>query len=216
MPQQPSGEAMKILKRYSFLIVAVVLAAASFPLRSAVPPPPPAPEPDPDRKQESVEVRFARAQLQFAEVSLKQVQQLNKHVSGAVAQNTVAQYEQDVEVAKALVQAADHRPGQQEDLFPVWLRRADAEAKSAEAQWRSAAAANRRAPGAYAELEVERLRLRAELARLRFEHGQALADKSPEARLQWQLGMLAADVERLKDEVFRNGSQGRAIYPWWW
>jgi hypothetical protein len=207
---------MNIPKRYLFLIVGLALAAASLPLRSAVPPPPPAPEPRADDKQDSIEVRFARAQLQLAEVSLKQVRQMNQRATGAVPQNAVAQYEQDVEVAKALVQAADHRPGQQEDLFPVWLRRAEAEATSAETQWRSAAAANRRAPGAYADLEVERLHLRADVARLRFEHGQALADKSAEVRLQWQLGVLADDVERLKDEVFRNGLRGRTIYPWSW
>ena len=65
-------------------------------------------------------------------------------------------------------------------------------------------------------MDVERFRLRAEVAKLQLERGQSLVSAGREAQLQWQSDLLDNQVQRLKDET-RNGAQNVGLYPrWWW
>src|SRR5262245_8413113 len=84
-----------------------------------------------DSASESVDVRYARAQLQLAEANLSRVQESNKRVARSVPSSVVAEFQYDVDVAKArLAQATG---GRAESAFQVWLRRAEAERKAADA-----------------------------------------------------------------------------------
>jgi hypothetical protein len=163
---------------------------------------------------ESVEVRYARAQVQLAEANLLRVEQSNKRLERAVPSSVVAEYQHDVQVAKTRLKLAT--TGRSASEFQVWLERADAERRIAETAWKNATAVNRRVPGTFAPLDIERFRLRAMVAKLQLERGQALVDSGREAQLQWVIDMLDNQLQRLKEESSRE-TPFIGLYPsWWW
>jgi hypothetical protein len=165
-------------------------------------------------KQESLDVRYARMKLELAEANLQKVQRMNQRVPGAVPAEVIREYQQDVEVARSRLQAAAGGGGG--NPFQTWVSRAEAAARSAELEWNNALAVNRRTPGTVEAIDLERLRLRSEVARLDLERGQALLDASPEAQRQWQVGFLENEVQRLNEEVLRKPPSQRAYPLWWW
>jgi hypothetical protein len=165
-----------------------------------------------DTVSESVEVRYARAQVQLAEANLKRVEQSNKRLAGSVPSSVVAEYQYDVQVANTrLEQASAGRDGSE---FQGWLKRAEAEQKVTESNWKNAKAVNDRAPGTYDPLDIERFRLRAEVAKLQLERGQKLADAGRDTQLQWEIDMLDNQVQRLKEESSRTTPTVRIYPPW--
>lgn len=184
-------------------IIVLLIAQASPPAR-------PAPS---DVADESVELRYARTQLQLAEANLKRVQQINSRLARSVPVSVVAEFEESVAVAKTKMRLAE--AGNDKDGFQVWLRRAEVAWKSADTTWKNSAAVNKRAPGTFEALDIERFRLRAELTRLQFERGQLLTRASHESQVQWQLDGLNYEVERLKEESSRVAPFVR-YYPRWW
>jgi len=166
----------------------------------------------PDAAATSVDVRYARAQLELADANLSRVRESNKKVAGAVPRNVVAEFQYDVEVAKARLERA--RGGGAGKEFQVWLQRAESERRAAEDRWKSAVAANERVPGTVGALDVERLRLRAEVATLQLERGRSLVGASREAQLEWEVELLDNQVQRLKEEAGRATSF-IGLYPVW-
>ena len=163
---------------------------------------------------ESVEVRYAQAQLQLAEANLSRVQQSNQQMERTVPSSIVAEYEDDVRVAKTRLQQST--AGDSGGRFRVWLARAVAEERDAATVWQKATAANQSVPNTFAEIDVERYRLRGEVAKLQLERGQSLANASREAQLQWQAELLDNQMQRLKEEN-RDAAQLMGLYPrWWW
>jgi hypothetical protein len=166
---------------------------------------------------ESVEVRYARAQLQLAEANLKRVDQSNQRLARSVPSSVVAQYQRDVQLAQtrlAQTQLAQAASGQAANDFQIWLARAAAERQTAETAWKGAQLANSSVPGTFAPLDVERLRLRAEVAQLQLERGQALVGAGRETQLQWQLDLLQNQVQRLEEES-RQPMPLVGYYPLW-
>lgn len=170
-------------------------------------------QPEEAGDEQSLAVRYAQAQLRLAEVNLQKVQQMNQRVARAVPGDMVAEYREDVEIAKLRVETL--LDGKDGDEFRVWLRRAEATARSAEARWKSGKAVNQRAPGTLDTLDLERLRLRAEMARLRLARGKMLVNQSREAQVQWQLDYLSDEVQRLSEETLRSPAIMRPN-PFWW
>lgn len=162
-------------------------------------------------KQDSLDIRYARTHVQLAEANLARVDRANQRVANAVAGVVVSAYQEDLAVAKLRLQAA---LGEINDPFDVWLRAAEAAAKTANRQWTSSVAANRRAAGAIHELDIDRLRLRAEVAQLNLERGRALADGSPQARVQWQAELMYDELQRLNEEVIRSAPGNRIVSIW--
>lgn len=161
---------------------------------------------------ESVEVRYARALLQLAEANLKRVEQSNKRMERSVPSSIVAEYQHDVDVAKTRLQAT--APGAAGD-FQVWLQRAEAERKAAESTWKNARDVNGRVPGTFDAIDIERFRLRAEVAKLQLERGQSLANSNREAKLQWELEVLSNQVQHLQEES-RQSTPLTGYFPYWW
>ena len=161
---------------------------------------------------ESVEVRYARAQVELAEANLSRVDEMNKRVAGSAPASVVDEYRDDLNVAKArLEQATAGEAGRE---FQVWLKRAKAEERTANAAWAIAKAVNVHLPGTFGSIDVERFRLRAEVARLQVERGSALVDAAPAAQLQWKVDLLDNQVQRLKEESRHRASSIRT-YPYW-
>src|SRR5262245_20841422 len=70
---------------------------------------------------ESVEVRYARAQLRLAEADLNRVAERNKQAARSVPSSVVSEYQDDVRVAQTRLQQA--KAGQSANEFQVWLER---------------------------------------------------------------------------------------------
>ena len=162
---------------------------------------------------DSIEVRYARAQMQLAKANLNRVEQINKQVARSVPNSVVAEYQDDVKVAKTRLEQAT--AGRAASEFQVWLQRAEAEQRTAETTWKIAKAVNGYVPGTFDPLDIERFRLRAEVAKLQLERGQTLVDSSREAQLQWKVDLLDNQVQRLREESRRATSSLR-VYPYWW
>lgn len=162
---------------------------------------------------ESVDVRYARAQLQLAEANLKRVEQSNNRLERSIPSSIVAEYQHDVDIAKTRLQLAT-APAAKGD-FPVWLQRAEAERKTAETTWKNATTVNSRVPGTFDPIDIERFRLRADVAKLQLERGQSLANSTREAQLQWQLEVLSNQVQRLQEES-RQPTPLTGYFPYWW
>jgi len=175
--------------------------------------PPQTPAPS-DATSESVDVRYARAQLQLAEANLNRVEQINKRVARAVPSSVVADYQLDVKVAKTRLEQATAQQAASD--FQVWLQRAEAERKTTDTAWKNATEVNRRTPGTYDSLDIERYRLRAEVAKLQLERGQTLVDSGHEAQLQWEIDLLDNQVQRLKEESSRASTIIRYYPSWRW
>jgi hypothetical protein len=182
------------MNRRRLVVLAGILAicgAACYPFATAAP----AAKED---AAESLAVRTARAQLRLAELTMQKVQEMNRKVAGTLSASMTAQFVNDVEFAKAQLQNAQ-QPGA--DPFQGWLRRAELAVRSAEFRLKKVKEADRRVPGSYEALDIERLRLGVEIAQLRLERGKSLASAAPEAKLQWQLEMLDDGVARLRNQT---------------
>lgn len=167
------------------------------------------PQPDPIRSQRDPNAAYAQAKLQLAEANLERVQRLNERVSNAVPADVVNDCRRDVQLAQERLAAV--KAGRDEE-FSLWQAEAQRTWKSAEAAWKSAAAANQRQAGAVPAVDVERLRLRAEVYRTNFERSSELAAAPRDAQLAWRASFLNDQVEQLTETVLR-GSPARTSRP---
>jgi hypothetical protein len=171
----------------------------------------PKPADAPPKAAEDIEVRYARSQLQLAEANLKRMQDMNVRQARSVPTSILEEYQQDVELSRVRLQQA--QVGSAENVFQTWLRRAELAAQTADTSWKNGLTVNQRTPGTFATLDIERFRLRAEIARLQFERGKLLAAASHDSQLQWELDCLNGEVQRLKEQTTRIPVFSR-FYPW--
>ena len=214
---------MSLSKLPKFSLLAVGFLLLGFQLARAVPPakdaPPPAKAAQPAAKAappapaESLDIRYARAQVALAEANVKRLQQMNQKVANSVSADTLVSFQRDLAVAQAELQAA--LAGDPALQFDAWLRRAEAAVAYSEINWRGAVAANARVAGVINPTDVERRRLRLELNRLELERGEALVHATAEQKLTWQLSLITNELQQLKDEV-RQTVPTAPIYPTWY
>ena len=150
-------------------------------------------------KSDSVDVRYARAQLQLAEATLRKAQDQNRRVGETISAGLLAQFTDAVQVARAQLAAAENPGGA--DSLAAWIRRAESGVREAENRWKRAQEVNRLSAGTVAAIDVERLRLTVEIAKLQVERGKSLASASNEAKLNWQVDVLNDDIARLKSQT---------------
>jgi hypothetical protein len=153
----------------------------------------------PEAKSESVDVRYARAQLQLAEATLRKAQGQNRRVGETISAGLLAQFTDSVQVARAQLQAVEN-PGEADSLA-AWIRRAESAVREAENRWKRAQEVNRLSAGTVAAIDIERLGLTVEIAKLQVERGKALASASNEAKLNWQVDVLNDEITRLKSQT---------------
>ncbi len=169
--------------------------------------------PRPEGTPRDFNAEYAEAKLELAKANLKRAEEMNQKVSNAVSANIIADYRQDLEVAK--LRFEDAQAGKSDD-FAVWLRSAEKKATAAKTAWESAVAANKRTKGTVETTDLERLRLRSQVLRLNFERGQALASQSREAQLEWRVSSLGDEVERLSEVVLRHAPSRSGNQPVWY
>jgi hypothetical protein len=152
-----------------------------------------------DSQSRDFALRYARAQLKLAEIRLQKAQEMNRRIPQTLAKGVIEQFADDVEFAKAQLRAAD--TGGSVDGFGVWKRQVELELADREESLKIAEDANRRVPGVYQPIDLERMRAAVELAKLRVERAASLADASPDARLAWQLEMMQEGLTRVDQMV---------------
>ncbi len=153
--------------------------------------------------EEPVAVRYARASLELAKIELKKLEEQNKKVPRVVPAIIVERAKMNVKVAEAQVeQAIGPSAG---GTANVHIRYAEERVKVAELEFEKAKEARRRNPDAVIELEVERLRLVAETARLRLAMWRdpvylpSLLDQ-----MQWELDRVSEEVVELNKRVYKD------------
>ncbi|MEX2113698.1 MAG: hypothetical protein WD845_10960 [Pirellulales bacterium] len=183
-----------------FAAVVVMLAITGLALhqaRSADPP-----EKDPAQLKQAAgdfATRYAQAQLRLAELRLAKAQEMNRRVARTLAKGVVEQFADDVDFAKAQLAAA--QGGGKADSFSFWVRRAELELQDDQEQLRIATSANERVPGAYQPIDLDRMQATIELASLRVERAKELANAPEEAKLVWQLEIIAEELNRVDQMV---------------
>jgi hypothetical protein len=148
--------------------------------------------------KESIEVRYARARLRQAELTLQKAQELNKKMGGTLIGGTVSQFSDDVDFAKYQLQLALHPEA---DSLRGIIARAELDLRMAETRLKKAVEANQRAPEVVSAADVERSRLGVEVIKLRIERGKSLAGASPDVKLQWQVNVLADELSRVREQT---------------
>lgn len=162
--------------------------------------------------EESLELRYARARLELARANLTRVEQMNKKLDRTVPGSVVAEFRDAAATAELqFKQAAKESP---QDELAIWLHRAQSVYRSAHNRWQTALAANRQVKDTIPALDVDRFRLRTEVARLQLERGRRLVGAPREAQLAWQVEMLNNEIELLKEETSRVAPFVR-YYPIW-
>lgn len=149
----------------------------------------------------STEVRLAETKLKLAEAELRRAMDRNRRIPSTIQKMTVESLRRNVDVAKQQVDLA--RQGDQ-PWHVLHIRQMETALKTAESALDRAKAMNRITPRMVDEFDLERLRLKAEVARLSLTKARDPANvKSPEAHLQWQIDQLRDEIDRLKDHVER-------------
>jgi hypothetical protein len=159
----------------------------------------------------NLELAYAEAQHKLAEVSLRKLELTNQRFPRTISSSVIADYAEDLAIAKAQLDSA--RRGADADLFLGWVRRVESNMKTAEASLASARTANQRQPGTVDPLDVQRLELRVEIAKLQLDRGKLLANAPLDQKLEWQVQVLNDEVSRLKEQTSRIAPQTR-VYPW--
>jgi hypothetical protein len=146
---------------------------------------------------ESIYARYARAYLELAKAELDIAQDVNKRIGATYSKNTVQRLRNHVEIAQAKLKY--ELAGDASKLHDIHLRELEGAKKLAEMKLASAITVNQHLSGTVSELEIQRLRLAAEVARLAIARGRdPAAVSSPHAHLQWQIDQMRSELLRLQ------------------
>lgn len=170
------------------------------------------PRPQAPSAQASWEQQYARARLNLAEAGLRRVERMNARVAKSTSLNVVAEYRDDVALARARLDGVGR--GVSLDAFEFWVLRAEAASRSALAQAAGAEAANRAMPGAVKPADLARLQGQAEVSRLLSVRARQLNGRPAAEQLAWQLEFLQWESEQMHEELFRIGRSGGIVTVW--
>lgn len=159
--------------------------------------------PRPVAAAEELAVRYAQASLKLAEIDLRKAEEQNKKVPRTIPQVIVERLRRNVAVSEAqLEQALQPSAG---GAVNVHVRYAEERVRIAELEIEKAQKARQRDPDAVPAVEVERLALAADVARLRLDMWRnpvylpSLLDQ-----MQWQLDRLSEEVIDLNKRVEKD------------
>jgi len=156
---------------------------------------------------ESIRVRYARAYLKLANADLGIALDMNKRIGGTYPENTAQRLRNHVEMAKKKLQY--ELDGGKIKAHDIHLGELEGARKLAVMNLAKAIAVNNRLAGTVSELEVQRLRLVAEVARLAIARGRdPAAVSSPFAHLQWQLDQMRSELMRLQIRTDKLATSG--------
>ena len=151
---------------------------------------------------EDFELRYAEATLKLAEVDLRKIEGANAKVPGTFSPAALEPLRQSVALGhKHVEQARAHGKASEYDSY---VAVAEAGWKIASLEYQKASAAQARVGTSVDPNELERLRLTAQVAELRYERALGSSQVPESLRLRWQ-------VEELRDEVLRLRARVEAL-----
>jgi len=148
---------------------------------------------------DTVSIRYAKAQLRVAELTLMKAKELNRKVPGTLIPSMMSQFYDEVEFAKLRLDTLPK--GDKGAGFEGYLQRCEIDLRFAEARLKKAIEVDKKIPGEFEPIDLERLKLNVEMGQLRLERGRALANGPADAKLQWQIEMLNEATMQLKQQI---------------
>ncbi len=142
----------------------------------------------------------ARTYLKYAEINLKLAESANARRRNTVPEERIVEYRERVQLAKALLASAEQ---EEANNFEIYVGMAEAAYRIELASWKRAKEVQSVISNPNAELEIERLRLKSELARLIYQRGKSLIDASRAEQDEWKFDYLTNEVLRLRHQVRR-------------
>ncbi len=142
----------------------------------------------------------ARTYLRYTEINLKLAESANERRRNTVPEARIAEYRERVKLAKALLTSAEQ---EQANNFEVYVEMAGAAYRIELASLKRAQEVKNVVSNENTDLEIERLRLKAELARLVYQRGKSLVDGSRAEQDEWKFDYLTNEVLRLRQQVRR-------------
>jgi hypothetical protein len=164
------------------------------------------PQKDPTNQpgpNDSLSVRYARAFVSLTQLEWQRALDTNKRVPGTYSTESIAALHRSVAFAQALLDQSLAKSEGQKDPKTTIMSFTEARAKAAEADYQRAVEFSNRSQFASDKTELERLRLIAEITKLRVEQSKTLDTNSPAAVLQWEVDQLREDVLLLSQQVAR-------------
>lgn len=149
-------------------------------------------------EKDALALRYAKAQLALAELTLSKANDLNRRMPNTITAAMISLFTDDVEFAKLQLQTVTKTGSL--DPYQSLLRRAEIGVRYAEQRLKRASEADKLMPNTFDESDIKRLQLNVEMAKIRLERGKSLASAPPDAKLQWQVELLNDDVARLKEQ----------------
>jgi hypothetical protein len=143
-------------------------------------------------------MRYAEVYLQMAQLQLQRAIDTNKQVPGTFTNTAVEALRQSVFVAEKQLEMLKNSNGQPVNMFLV---SAEVNARSSLAAYNRAKAVNQMSPGAIPPVEIERLRLTAELAKINLEKAKSIGNESSQEFVQWQIDQLREDFFTLRNQL---------------
>lgn len=143
-----------------------------------------------------VQARYAEANLHLAKIELQIALTENAKIPNLYSALTVQRLRNNVDYAQEMLRH-ENRSGES-GLHALHLTEVEGALKLAESDLAAAVAANKRVHGSFSDLEIERLRAAADVARLALEKAHdPTVTQSPMDHLQWQLDRMRSELTRL-------------------
>ena len=143
--------------------------------------------------------QIAELSLKLAETELQVLVDANEKLANTFPRSAVDRLQQVVNAAKQRAAQTSKENGA--NVYSSYVTLTGGEMNAAALDYRTAMAANSQIKDAVPPLELERLRIAAELAKLRNERAQKAADVPDIVLVNWQLEDLRDQVRRLAQQV---------------
>ncbi len=156
-------------------------------------------------EERELNIRYAQAYLKLMEARLAEFEQRNRRVSNTILPAATQLAKEYVTKAKVRLDAAENNDASESRIYVV---RAEAALRSAEAELRRAVEVNKKLANGVSRGEMARLVAQRDLARVKLEKAKHLASESPLSNLQFEIDQLREDVQELllRDTMSRRGS----------
>ncbi|HEY5313317.1 MAG TPA: hypothetical protein VIK18_12395 [Pirellulales bacterium] len=141
-----------------------------------------------------LDVRYIRIRLALSQLEVERVRQTNRRIPGTFTKTALEAIEQSAIIDAEEYKAVTQKGGQR---IPLYIIAAQARAKATQQSLQRVLAINQQNPETIAPLEVERLRLTAELAAVGLEKARSVGPKNDAQFLQWQIDQLREELYQL-------------------
>jgi hypothetical protein len=158
---------------------------------------------DDKQKAASYAVALSQAKLKLAEMNLAWANDMNKKVPGTLIGGMLQQFAEEVQLAELQLAIAEKTP--EGDPYQTNVERMKLDLRGAEARAQKALETHQRAPTIVTKSDVERTRQAAIIVDLQLKRGLALADATPQEKLQWQFELLWDDLDQIRQYTYLLG-----------